>query len=72
MLKFLFGNFFWLFSIGYKMVFFLKISTVSYSVAPLCSAKKLKFFEKIPISRYNQKSKNKFSVKIVYLTPIIY
>ncbi|OYU82849.1 MAG: hypothetical protein CFE24_13845 [Flavobacterium sp. BFFFF2] len=49
-----------LFSIGCKMVFSPHISAFYYSVALLCSAKKLKTGTKILIFHCNQKSLNHF------------
>lgn len=44
------------------MIFFSQISSVFYSVALLCSAKKLKSGKKISIFRFNQKVQNAFNV----------
>jgi phage gp29-like protein len=46
------------------MVFLPHISAFSYSVAQLCSAKKVKSETKIPIFRFNQKSLNDFNIFI--------
>ncbi len=53
-------NSFKLFSIGYKMVFSPQISPFYYSVALLCSAKKLKFETKILIFASTNKVLNEF------------
>jgi hypothetical protein len=56
-----------LFLIGCKMVFLPQISAFYYSVALLCSAKKLKFGTKIHIFRFNQKSLNDFDNRSLIL-----
>jgi hypothetical protein len=61
-----------LFSIGCKMVFLPHISAFSYSVAQLCSAKKVKSETKISIFRFNQKSLNHFNIKKFYTLQIIH
>jgi len=53
-------NPFKLFIIGFKMPFSSQISPFYYSVAMLCSAKKLAFENKITIFRYNENILNEF------------